>query len=51
MASATPAEIMNINHKKGSIAVGKDADMVIFDEDINVEMTIIKGRVVYECGK
>ena len=47
MASATPARIMGIADKKGSIAVGMDADLVIFDEDINVQTTIAQGRVVY----
>lgn len=48
MAALTPATIMKMDDKKGSIEVGKDADIVIFDEDINIEKTIIKGKVVYE---
>jgi N-acetylglucosamine-6-phosphate deacetylase len=48
MAALTPATIMKMADKKGSIEVGKDADIVIFDEDINIEKTIIKGKVVYE---
>ncbi|HZY37715.1 MAG TPA: N-acetylglucosamine-6-phosphate deacetylase [Mucilaginibacter sp.] len=48
MATATPARIMKINNKKGSIAVGMDADIVIFDGEINVKTTIIKGQVVYD---
>jgi N-acetylglucosamine-6-phosphate deacetylase len=48
MASATPARIMKIGDKKGSIAAGKDADIIIFDADINVEMTIIKGKMVFD---
>jgi N-acetylglucosamine-6-phosphate deacetylase len=47
MATLTPATIMNIAGNKGSIAIGKDADLVIFDEDINIEKTIIKGKVIY----
>ncbi len=48
MASETPARIMKISDRKGTIAPGKDADFVIFDEDINVLKTIIGGKVVYE---
>lgn len=48
MAALTPARIMNIADKKGSIDVGKDADIVIFDEDINIYKTIVNGSVVYE---
>lgn len=51
MAAATPAAIMKIDNKKGSLVAGMDADIVLFDEDINIEMTIIKGKVVYEARK
>jgi N-acetylglucosamine-6-phosphate deacetylase len=47
MAALTPATIMKIDNKKGSLSVGKDADIIIFDENINVEMTIINGKIVY----
>lgn len=49
MASATPARIIGIEDKKGEIAVGKDADIVIFDAGINVAITIIKGKIVYDA--
>lgn len=48
MATLTPATIMKIADKKGSLAIGKDADVIIFDEHINVAITIIKGKIVYE---
>jgi len=47
MATATPAAIMKIGDKKGTLALGKDADLVIFDDDINVEMTIVNGKIVF----
>ncbi len=47
MMTATPAKIMGVADKKGSIEVGKDADMVLFDKDINLHTTIIGGRIVY----
>lgn len=47
MITSTPARILGVSDKKGSLATGKDADIVIFDNNINVEMTIIKGRIVY----
>ncbi len=49
MISFTPARIMNIVDKKGSLAEGKDADVVIFDSDIKIKKTIIKGRIIYDC--
>lgn len=47
MASEAPARIMNIFDKKGSLEKGKEADIIIFDPDINLQMTIIEGEVVY----
>jgi N-acetylglucosamine-6-phosphate deacetylase len=48
MASETPARIMKIDDKKGSLVVGKDADIVIFDEDIQICTTIVNGKIVYK---
>src|SRR5258705_6607663 len=50
MITSTPARIMGVGSKKGSLVAGKDADLVIFDRDINIEMTLIKGRVVYDLS-
>ncbi|MEX2234160.1 MAG: N-acetylglucosamine-6-phosphate deacetylase [Cyclobacteriaceae bacterium] len=47
MMTSTPARIVGVGDRKGSLAKGKDADIVIFDESINIETTIIKGKVVY----
>jgi N-acetylglucosamine-6-phosphate deacetylase len=47
MITYTPARILNIENKKGALEPGKDADIVIFDEDINIGTTIIKGKVCY----
>jgi N-acetylglucosamine-6-phosphate deacetylase len=48
MITSTPARIMRVQDKKGSLTKGKDADIVIFDQDINIKKTIILGKVVYE---
>lgn len=47
MTSETPAKIMNIADKKGALEKGKDADIIIFDSDINVLTTIVEGSVVF----
>jgi len=47
MITATPARILGVNDKKGELMAGKDADIVIFNDDINIQMTIINGRIVY----
>lgn len=48
MITLTPASIMNISGQKGSLTVGKDADIVIFDENIFIHTTMIKGKVIYQ---
>jgi N-acetylglucosamine-6-phosphate deacetylase len=47
MMSATPATIMGVADKKGSLVKGKDADIVLFGPGIKVETTIVQGRIVY----
>lgn len=47
MITSTPARIMGVLDKKGTLAVGKDADIVVFDNNINIETTIIAGEIVY----
>lgn len=46
-ASLNPARLLRIADRKGSLEEGKDADLVIFDEDFNVHYTIIGGEIVY----
>ena len=47
MMSLTPARIMHVDARKGSLEEGKDADIVIFDNQINVITTISEGHVIY----
>ena len=49
MMTIVPARFINMDTKKGSIALSKDADLVVFDDDINVVMTIVEGTTVYEA--
>ena len=43
MASLTPARILGVDDKLGSIEVGKQGDIVLLDEELNVEKTIVGG--------
>ena len=49
MISKTPATIMGVADRKGSLVTGKDADVVIFDQNITIKTTIINGKVVYNA--
>ena len=49
-----PAEILEIDARVGSIKVGKDADVVLWDKhpfelDARVEKTIIDGKIVFDA--
>lgn len=47
MITSTPARICGVYDQRGSIAVGKLADLVIFDDQIRIYKTIINGNIVY----
>lgn len=47
LATINPAKVLKIDDKKGSIALGKDADFAVIDADFNVYMTVANGLVVY----
>ncbi len=47
-ASLNPATALKIDDKKGSLEVGKDADIIITDNEFNVKTTIIGGVIKYE---
>ena len=44
MLTETPAKILKIDNEKGALAVGLDADFIVFDEEINVLNVFIKGN-------
>jgi len=44
MATYNPAKFCNVHHKKGLIKEGYDADLILFDENINVKKVMVGGR-------
>lgn len=48
MMTHTPARIMKLDDKIGTLAPGMDADIVIFNDQIQVSRTILKGKVEIE---
>jgi N-acetylglucosamine-6-phosphate deacetylase len=48
MASLNPARVMDVADRKGSLEAGKDADIVIFGDNVEVFATIVSGRKVYQ---
>lgn len=47
MMTLTPARILGVDDRKGALAEGRDADLVIFDQSIHVKTTISEGHVIY----
>jgi N-acetylglucosamine-6-phosphate deacetylase len=50
MASAVPAEAMGWTGHKGVLAPGADADLVLLDGALEVRMTLVAGRTVYQAA-
>jgi N-acetylglucosamine-6-phosphate deacetylase len=51
LSSGNAARAMGIDAQTGSIAVGKDADLALLDEELHVLATVVGGRVVYRRGE
>lgn len=47
MAAETPARALGFD-RIGRIAVGNDADLTLFDDGLNVQATVVGGRIVYQ---
>jgi len=47
MASLNPATSIHVADRKGSLEAGKDADIIIADENINIVRTIKGGKTIY----
>ncbi len=43
-----PAGLLGLQGKKGTIAPGKDADLVLLDHDHSVHTTIVAGKIVFQ---
>jgi N-acetylglucosamine-6-phosphate deacetylase len=49
MASLTPCEALGIAGRKGRVAPGYDADLVLLERDLSVRATVVGGEVVYQA--
>ncbi len=47
MLSKTPANYIGIGETKGSIEIGKDADILMVDKGLNVETVMLHGNIIY----
>ncbi len=44
-ASLNPATVIGLDQRKGSLEIGKDADILITDENFEVKNTVIRGKM------
>lgn len=49
MITETPAKAMGIFSERGSLDVGKAADITAFDGDVSVKLTVVGGRTAYSA--
>lgn len=47
MSSLNAARAIGVSSRKGSLEVGKDADLVLLDESFNVRWTLVQGKVIF----
>jgi N-acetylglucosamine-6-phosphate deacetylase len=47
MASLNPARAMGFAGQIGSIAPGKEANLAVIDDEVNVYLTLVKGQIIY----
>lgn len=45
-ASLTPARLLGIDHRTGSLAAGKQADIVLLNQELGIEGVWVKGRLI-----
>lgn len=48
MASTGPARLLGLENRKGILAPGADADVIVLDAQLNVSSTIVRGSLVYD---
>ena len=49
--TTNPARLYGLDGTKGSLEPGKDADVLLMDDSLNVDTVIAKGRVLVKSGK
>lgn len=50
MATATPARLLSVADHKGLVAEGYDADLILFDENIDVKFCMVSGKILFQSG-
>ncbi|MEH6941849.1 N-acetylglucosamine-6-phosphate deacetylase [Bacillus sp. JJ722] len=51
LASVNPAKQAHVYNRKGSITIGKDADIVVLNDKLDIVMTICRGKIAFKKTK
>jgi beta-aspartyl-dipeptidase (metallo-type) len=51
LVTSNPAKRMGVFTRKGSLEIGKDADLLLLDEHLNIDAVIAKGRIMAHDGQ
>ncbi|MDP4205577.1 MAG: N-acetylglucosamine-6-phosphate deacetylase [Bacteroidota bacterium] len=46
MITSTPAQICGVYKDKGSLTIGKDADIIVFNDQIQIKTNIVNGHII-----
>lgn len=49
MMTCNPAQLLHLEDRKGSIAEGMDADLCVFDEEVNIKTVFVGGKQVVQA--
>ena len=49
--TANPASLLAMSERKGCITPGADADLILYDRDMNIEHVIARGKDAFKNGK
>jgi N-acetylglucosamine-6-phosphate deacetylase len=47
MSTTNPAQVIGVADRIGTIEIGMDASLVVFDDEFNISLTMVRGEVVY----
>ena len=47
MICQTPAKVLRLDKRKGEISTGFDADLILFDDNINIKWVMVNGHVTH----
>lgn len=48
LVTINPAKVIGVDENKGTLSIGKDADITVFDQDLNIFRTVVEGNIVFD---